>query len=168
MDNQRVTAYPVKVKAGQRITLKDGVSYLGIIPLPSTDLGRSDEVVITDQTGPPVRAQDGGIIKPALYIHQLQPARGHPAEKCGAGLAENRQAYGGFVLEMGDETEYTDFAAFQKHLNAAQLQTGWDDAKKTLAVQYTSGADTLACTYRPEYTPGTEDTPTDKCSPHAR
>ena len=38
--------FPVSLKAGQVITIKDGVSYIGIIPLPATDLGRTDEVVI--------------------------------------------------------------------------------------------------------------------------
>ena len=165
VDEQRVTAYPVHVKAGQRITLKDGVSFLGIIPLPSTDLGRTDEVVITDQTGPIVRGQDGGKIKPALYIHQYNLLSAAPLKNAALDWQKIDQAYGGFVIEMGDATEYADFAAFQQHLHATKLDTSWDDAKKTLAVKYASGADTLACTYRPEFAPGAEDIPTDQCFP---
>src|SRR5262249_31294665 len=46
VDGRRIDQFPVSIKAGQVITIKDGVSYIGIIPLPATDLGRTDEVVI--------------------------------------------------------------------------------------------------------------------------
>ena len=37
---------PFTCKQGQKITIHDGVSYLGIIPLPATDLGRDAEVIL--------------------------------------------------------------------------------------------------------------------------
>ena len=165
VDGQPVTSYPAKVKAGQRITMKDGVSYLGLIPLPSTDLGRADEVVITDRTGAPVRCQDGGMVKPALYIHQYNLLSATPIKNESLDWKKVDQAYGGFVVELGDNSEYKDFAAFQQHMAATKLETQWDDEKKTLAVSFASDKDTLACTFRPEYSMGPEDTPTDQCFP---
>jgi hypothetical protein len=156
LDGQRITTYPVKIKAGQRITIRDGVSYTGIIPLPSSDLGRSDEVVITDQTGPMVSMQGGGGAKPTLLIEQYNLKQDAP-------LAENAdwtkidQAYGGFVIEVGDATEYKDFAAFQGHMNDAKLDTKWDEEKKQLNVSYTSNGDLMEAGFRPEYAGGGTD-----------
>ena len=48
VDGRRVETLPFKARQGQRITIKDGVTYLGIIPLPATDLGRTDEVVLRE------------------------------------------------------------------------------------------------------------------------
>ena len=169
VDEQRVAAFPVKVKAGQRITLRDGVSFVGIVPLPSTDLGRSDEVVITDQVGPDVEMQGGGTARPALLIEQYLYKSDTSMPKERRSSDEVDLAYGGFVIEMGDATEYPDFAAFQKHLSETALRAEWDAAKKVLNVSYRSGADTMECGYRPDYTGEWERrTPTDQCFPYRR
>nr|CAA9265798.1 hypothetical protein AVDCRST_MAG63-2671 [uncultured Armatimonadetes bacterium] len=163
VDGQRVTAYPVKVKAGQRITVRDGVSYTGIIPLPSTDLGRGDEVVITDQTGPMVGMQGGGQAKPTLLIEQYNLKQDAPLADS-ADWTKIDRAYGGFAVEVGDATEYKDFAAFQQHLNAVKLDTNWHDEKKQLNVSYRSGGDLIEAGFRPEYSGGG----TDQLFPHRR
>lgn len=156
VDGRRVTAYPVKVKAGQRITIHDGVSYTGIIPLPSTDLGRSDEVVITDQTGPMVKMQGGGEAKPTLLIEQYNLKQDTPLAD-GADWTKIDRAYGGFVIEVGDATEYKNFAAFQGHMNDAKMDVKWDDEKKQLDVSYRSGDDLMEAGFRPEYSGGGTD-----------
>ena len=67
VDGRKINQFPVSIKAGQVITIKDGVSYVGIIPLPATDLGRTDEVVIGFGGGG--RSEpNGAAIKPALTI----------------------------------------------------------------------------------------------------
>ncbi|MBW3622267.1 MAG: hypothetical protein KY468_02530 [Armatimonadetes bacterium] len=156
VDGQRATAYPVKVKAGQRITIRDGVSYTGIIPLPSTDLGRSDEVVITDDTGPMVAMQGGGQAKATLLIEQYNLKQDAPLAE-DADWTKIDRAYGGFAIEVGDATEYKDFTAFQQHLNAAQLETQWDEEKKQLNVSFRSGDDRFETGFRPEYSGGGTD-----------
>jgi hypothetical protein len=40
LDGKRIEKFPVRAKLGQRITVKDGVSYMAIIPVQATDLGR--------------------------------------------------------------------------------------------------------------------------------
>ena len=46
VDDEKIDTFPHHLSAGQRILIHDGVSYLGIIPLPATDLGRDIEVEI--------------------------------------------------------------------------------------------------------------------------
>ena len=71
LNGERVTKLPVNARAEDRITIKDGVSFIAVIPLPSSDLGRTAEVVITDDTGDFVPMQGGGKVRPALLIQQF-------------------------------------------------------------------------------------------------
>ena len=165
VDEQPVTTLPAAVKAGQRITLKDGVSFLGLIPLPSTDLGRTAEVVISADA-PSEEMQSGGKVKPALVINQYNYKAAVPLTQAKADLVAVDRAYGGFAIEVSDATEYADFAAFQRHLKEAKLKTTWDDPAHTLQVGYTSGTDTFEVAYRPEYQVYfNEGIPTDQCFP---
>jgi hypothetical protein len=41
-----VTAFPHRSTASQRILIRDGVSYLAILPIAPTDLGRDAEIEI--------------------------------------------------------------------------------------------------------------------------
>src|SRR5204862_410015 len=78
---------PFKAKQGQRITIKDGVTYLGIIPLPATDLGRSDEVVLREgeeQTFEKMK------FRPALVIDSFN------LQRDSAGAAPSAAAYQNF------------------------------------------------------------------------
>ena len=170
VDGQRVSAYPVAIKAGQRITLKDGVSYVGIIPLPSTDLGRSAEVLITDQTGPEIELQGGGKTRPVLLIEQYNYKSDISMPKERRASEEVDQAYGGFVVELGDETEYKSFGAFQQHLRDAKLEATWVASNKLLAVSYQSGTNLMECAYNPAYTGdwNHRGVPTDQCFPYRR
>ena len=65
---------------------------------------------------------------------------------------------GGFVFEFGDQSEYGDFAAFQKHMEEAKLDLKWDAEKLTCQVAYTSGKETLEMGVKTDYgggpTPG--------------
>jgi len=138
VDGQRVTALPYKAKAGQRITIHDGVSYLGIIPLPATNLGRTDEVVLEEG----VEQKFEHPSKPVLVINSYNLQRDTPLQKDADWAAIDR-ASGGFVLEMGDVTEYKDFAAFQRHMQEAKLDIRWEEAADTLHIAYHSGDDLL-------------------------
>ena len=151
VDKQPVTAFPAKVKANQRIAIHDGVSYLGIIPLPATDLGRTDEVVITDQTGPEVEMQGQGKVKPALLIEQYNFQSNTPMPDARKTSDEVDLAYAGFVIEMGDATEFKDFAAFQDHLLQIAIESRWDATGKVLHVACKIGDDTMECGFKPDY-----------------
>ena len=164
VDEQPVTALPARVKAGQRITLHDGVSYVGIIPLPATDLGRTDEVLVSE--GGEQELEGGGKAKISLLIESYNFKQDAPMDKSKVDWQAVDDAYGGFVIEAADVTEYPTVAAFQEHLKTAQLTTNWQADTKTLQVSYRSGPDTMECGYRPGYA-GTWDNniPTDQCFP---
>jgi hypothetical protein len=158
VDDQRVTEFPVSVKAGQKIAIRDGVTYLAVIPLPSTDLGRGAEVVITTDTGPEVQMQGGGKARPALLIEQYNYQSDTPMPAAQQNSPEVALAYGGFALEMGDAAEHKTFDAFRAHLRAATLDATWDGAGKVLGVAWKTGKDTLECGFKPEYQGGAPTT----------
>ncbi|MEI7782083.1 MAG: hypothetical protein WCJ18_09195, partial [Planctomycetota bacterium] len=84
-------------------------------------------------TGPDVELQGGGKTRPALLIEQYnyKSDANMPQERRAS--EEVDQAYGGFVFELGDATEFKSFEAFQQHLQTAKLDANWDAAKKMLA-----------------------------------
>jgi hypothetical protein len=150
VDGQKAGALPFSCKQGQRITIKDGVTYLGIIPLPAMNLGRTAEVVLGEGTEQP--QYSGYKVKTALNIDSFIVRRDTPLAKTDDWRAID-QAYGGYVVELGDATEYADFAAFQRHFAEAKLDTRWDSQELTLHAQYASGADTLEMACRTDFTP---------------
>jgi hypothetical protein len=165
---ERVTQLPFGLKGGDVITLRDGVTYLGIIPVPATDLGRTAEVVISEG-GPEVDLQGGGKARPALLIESFNLRSETPLDKQTADWEAIDIAYNGFVIEIGDVTEYGSFEAFQRHMAQAALQTRWEPAENTLHLTYTSGQDTLELGYKPDYTGSWNvATPTDQCFAYRR
>jgi len=163
------TLLPVKMKQSSRITIQDGVTYIGLIPLPATNLGRSEEVLITDG-GPPIDLQGGGKASPTLVINSYNyynPAK--PFDLKTADWTAVDRAYGGFVIEMSDATEYPSFADFQRYIAAAKLQLRWDDAAGVLHTIYKSGKDTVEAGFRPEYDGGWDkNVASDRCFPYRR
>ena len=61
-DGKKIESFPHRLKAGQRILVHDGVSYLAILPLPASDLGRDVEIEIAAGIAGQGRAdrRDGG------------------------------------------------------------------------------------------------------------
>jgi len=149
LNGKRVETLPVTAKAGDRIAIHDGVSYLGIIPLPSTDLGRQHEVRITDQTGEPVELQGGGEGKPTLLIEQYLYQSDTPMSEQMKKSARVDEAYGGFAIELGDETEHGSFESFQSHLAHSELTTQWNGDAQQFEVLYAIGGDTLEFGFKP-------------------
>ncbi|OPZ86866.1 MAG: hypothetical protein BWY76_00749 [bacterium ADurb.Bin429] len=158
IDGNKVDALPATCKQGQRITVKDGVTYIGIIPLPASNLGRTDEVVL--RAGTP-QTYDNVTTAPALQIDSYNLQQTAPLEKDAHWTIIDR-AYGGFIIEYGDATDYKDFAAFQQHMREAKVDItrvggGTDDT----AVTYASGADTLKMTVNTLFAGG--DRPSTEC-----
>ena len=144
VDGQPVTTLPFTCKQGQKITLHDGVTYLGIIPLPATDLGRDAEVEFKE--GVP---QDmdlhfyGSMMKANLVINSYNYKGTQPLTDP-AKQAELAKAFGGFTIEFGDAKEWGDFATFQKHIADATVAVETSaDAVPTFSVTYTTGKDVL-------------------------
>jgi hypothetical protein len=153
VDGKPVTAFPVALRAGQRITVRDGNAYIGIIPLPATDLGRDAEVVIEPGIPEPLGDRHKATkIAPALMINSYNLKQAEPIANEGDHWERIcREAYGGFVIEMGDVKEYGTFEAFQKQVQSAKLDTRWEAEKRTLHVAYASGKDVMEMGFCPDY-----------------
>lgn len=161
VDDQPVAELPFRASTGQRITIQDGVSYVGIIPIPATDLGRDAEVVL--YPGVPVEmhgipAQHRRERLPGLLISNYMLRQDQPLEKDATDWEKVQRAHGGFVIEMGDVTEYPDFAAFQAHIAAATFETRWEDEAGIAHIKYVSGDDIIEAGYNPMYSSGSTAT----------
>jgi hypothetical protein len=151
---------PFTAKAGQRIVIADGVAFVGIVPLAGTDLGRDVEVEVTAD-GVPTPMQGGGTLAEALRINAYNykgaalPRPEWESERVDA-------AWGGYAILAGDSSEHKDAAAFDAALAAGKLSTEWDAAKRQVALSWTLGGDTLACSFAPL---APTDQPTDRLLP---
>lgn len=148
VDGARVEDLPVRLEAGQRITLRDGVSFVGIVPLPSTDLGRRDEIVIHGDA-PVEQLQGGGEAAPTLVINQYNYQSARPLSEAGIDSKVLDQATGGFIIKVSDTSEVADFAAFQSLIDGISMQSEWDRAGGTLSVAADVDGDRLEMQFRP-------------------
>jgi hypothetical protein len=152
VDGQLQGALPIKATAGQRITIKDGVTYIGIIPLPSSDLGRTSEVVL--HAGVKQDYLGTFSAKAALVIDNVLLQREQELPQDGTDWAAIDKAYGGFVVEFGDTKSHQDFASFQKMLQDAKLDVKFDAGKSLHEVRYQTGKDVLELGVFTTYDPG--------------
>ena len=166
LDGRKVEAWPVRARFGQRFTIKDGVTFLAVIPLPgATDLGRDAEVLLSDE-GELTEMQGGGKLKTSLVLNLYNYRSDTSLDRTRADLDE---AWGGFALEMADATEFKGFAAFQKHIETAKVEANWDSTTKTVNASYRSGTDALEAGFKPGYGGNWDkQTPTDQCFPYRR
>ena len=164
---------PLSLPPDTVITIKDGVTFLGIKPVPATDLGRTKAVEIRD--GGPLRAfQDGDGLRPTLLINNYNYFNQDKPIDPNANPDALDDAFSGFGVEAANVNDYPDFAAFQKHMAEATLAVvervdtvpGVDHKAKVVNFRYKSGSDTMEADYVPSYT-GTvsQRVPTDSVWP---
>jgi hypothetical protein len=140
VDEAKIDALPAVARFGQVITVRDGVSYLAIRPLPATDLGRDTEISLEPGV-PQEPAHHGNVnIQPALLINAYLYNRNDVITP--ELLQQAKAAQAGFMIEMGDEKEYGSFEKFRAHVRGARLTAGDNDA-----VTCTTGKDTLAASW---------------------
>ncbi len=136
VDDRKVDALPASAKFGQTVYVRDGVSYLAIRPLPTDDLGRDVEIGL--EAGRP-QAQpyhENVIIQPALLVNAYFYRRNAPIG--GDAMKRLETARTGFVVEMGDASEYGSFKDFRSRIRGTKLDGDGD------RVTYRSGEDTLS------------------------
>jgi len=167
LDGKLTEQFPASAKAGCRITIDDGAAWIGIIPIPATDLGRPGGEILLTPGDKPVKLQGGGEAAPTLIINNYNlNTPGKPLDMAATDWDKFDRAYSGFVVELGDKDQFPSFEAFQKHLDKAKLDLKWNDATNLLDLAYTSGADKMELTYRPDYGAGwAKAVPTDVCFP---
>jgi len=122
-------------KDGDIICIKDGVSYLGFIPIVVNPLERDRQVEISYEY-------------PTLFIHAFL-YRGAKGLDMNRYYHAEKKATAGFVVEMADATEYPTFDAFRAHMRAVKLAVAWNAEKKHAEVSYASGKDTLEMAFDP-------------------
>ncbi len=166
VNGARVTALPVACKAGDTILLKDGVSFVGIRPLASTNLGRDAEVVISADAQLE-NLQGGGKTKPSLLINQYNYKSTKTLAQAGIDAAAIDAAYGGFIVKVADVTEYPTFEAFRDAFTALTVQQQWDAAKQAVTVNAALGKDVFSLGFKPAYqTYAWQAVPTTECFTH--
>jgi hypothetical protein len=136
-DGDRVTQLPYITRAGTKITIRDGATFFGVIPLPGTNLGGGNIVVLREGT-----PQEWNKItfKPALVIDSYNLRSERPITN--PDWDRVTKVFGGFALELADSSDYRSFEAFQEHLAGAEVQTHFEDPGNASA-SYKSDNDIL-------------------------
>ena len=137
VNGERVTSFPASAAAGDLIALDEGAAYVGLIPVPSSVMGPDTPVTISYEF--PRLELSVALMKRPQGEWLLLDA--DEADEVLSGIA------GGWVVELGDESEYGSFDAFEKHMRAAELTTRWEGAERVYHVGYTSGRDHLELGY---------------------
>lgn len=149
VDGRRVAGLPQAARALQRITIRDGVTFLGIIPLPGTDLGRSREVELSGG-GRPTPLQGGGEASEALRIDLYNFDRAPGAKPLARGSEAIPGAWAGFAIELSDQSEFPDFGAFQRHFASAAVAVAKAaGGGGAIDVRFESGGDRLEMGFVP-------------------
>jgi len=143
IDGKPVEELPARARQGQRIVIHDGVTYIGVIPLEATDLGRDAEVIIAPGTEQ-ISAHGNKPVRSALTINSYNLHREQPVDPAGFDVDQADRAYGGFAIEFGDQSEHGSVEAFIKHLRNADVQQRFNEQNQTFTVDYTSGGQTLS------------------------
>lgn len=156
-DGRRIESFPHRLKAGQRVLIEDGVSYLAILPLPASDLGRDVEIEIAP--GIAGKAEPTGApVAPTLTLSIFNLRRDRPVAARSLDLrAVTTRTWGGLVLEMGDARQHGSFSAFARHIAAAELKAEWTEGKRQLDVAYRSGGDLMEAGFTTDFAQSSAD-----------
>jgi hypothetical protein len=178
VDNNQIdmSNLPLTISQEQNIMINDGVSYIAITPLESTHLdGKdSDNVVISvGSTLEPVwkSTPNESKVKEALRIDSYIYNSDTALSEGTVGWENLDKAYGGFAVEMADQTEYPTFGAFKTAILNSRVSANWNAAESLVEASYESGNDKLEMGYYPLYpkrmdnynTYFSEDQPTTEC-----
>lgn len=143
LDGDPVDSLPAEAKTGRRITIHDGLTYIGIVPLPATDLGNAG--VLLHRPEPRTGHRDI-TTQAALAIQSYNLRTDDPIS--GDALTDKLRremdhAYGGWVIEFGDAAEFGSFDAFRQHLRETSISTDWNADENVMHVTYESGGERL-------------------------
>jgi hypothetical protein len=155
-DDRPIETFPHRMKFSERLLIKDGVTYLAILPLPATDLGREVEVEIG-----PGGAGKGDFftaeIAPALIVSMFNMRRDMPIAYDQLDFARIMTGTcGGFVLEMGDAEQHGSFENFAAHIRESRLTALWHEDAHRLDVSYKSGEDLMEAGFGTDFGQPTE------------
>jgi hypothetical protein len=156
VDGQKIDRFPHRLGANQRILIRDGITYLAILPLPASNLGRDAEIEIGLGVGghAEIHKED---IAPALTISFFNFKRDQPVSirDLDTRVIMTR-THSGFVLEMGDAEQHGSFEAFVRHMAANQLTANWREDRRLLEVAYRSGNDLMEVGFTTDFSQPSE------------
>jgi len=138
VNGKRVEAFPASAKVGDVITLDEGATYVGLIPVPSTLMGQRTPVTIS---------YEFPRLELSATLMDRPEGQWLPMDAAETGEYLSNIA-GGWVVELGDKGDFQSFSAFEEHMQAAKLVTRWEADKKTYHVAYASGDDKLELGYK--------------------
>ncbi|MFW6027957.1 MAG: hypothetical protein ACOC9Q_00300 [bacterium] len=121
---------------GEAITLRDGVTYTALIPIMTNPLAHDREVVVSYEA-------------PFLMVHNFIYDDAETPLNLDELYAKKAKPAAGFILEMGDATQYDSFEAFRRHVQQTEVRGGWNREKGHVDIGYRSGEDTLEMSYNP-------------------
>ncbi|MFP4056703.1 MAG: hypothetical protein ACLF0G_07530 [Candidatus Brocadiia bacterium] len=151
--DRKVESLPLSARASEPIVIRDGVTYLGIVPVPAADLGRVDEVRLrrgeVQEFG---KAQYRAALVIDSFNYQKSELHGRKLD-----WREADRAYGGFAIELADAQDFPSFHAFRQHIRDATMETRWDPEQGVVHARYTSGDDVLEMACRTDYRKGSTD-----------
>ena len=136
---------PLRLKASQVLTIEDGPAFVGIRPLPATDLGRGGNEIVVAVGGHGGKVEPSNApVEPALTITSYAMYAEAPQRFDALDWETiNGRTYGGFAIELGDADQYGSFAKFNTTLMSAKLETTWSEADRSLHVSYASRDGTM-------------------------
>jgi len=138
INGEPVKEFPATAKQGDRITIHEGASYVGLIALPTPDMGRETEVVISYKY-------------PRLNLDSYAMNLKEPLPTNDATWKDLMNTTAGWVVELGDVDEHGSFGAFQKHMSDAKLSAAWDAEARTLRTAYASGPDRMELGFKTSF-----------------
>ncbi len=156
-DGRKIESFPHRLEAGHRVLIHDGVTYLALLPLPASDLGRDAAIEIAP--GIAAKAEPtGAMVAPALTVSFFNFKREQPVAASSLDLrAVTSRTYGGLVLEIGDAAQHGSFEAFARHIAAADLEAEWSEGKRQLDVAYRSGGDLMEAGFTTDFGQSSSD-----------
>ncbi|MDF2921336.1 MAG: hypothetical protein K0R57_250 [Paenibacillaceae bacterium] len=134
-------ALPYNIDGNKKIYIEDHNTFIALQPLNTTDLGRDMEGQIRSM-GEDLAGDAASLksmpIESLLTIHFYNY---HGAEAKTVGLNARSQQRNGYILEMGDRTQYSSMQAFKAHM--ASTAYTQQDQNGLWVTTYQSGVDQL-------------------------
>lgn len=125
----------VHAKDGDVIAIRDGVTYVGIVPAAVNPMARDHAVEISYEY-------------PTLLVHANLYRAAEPLDIAKLYATDTPPA-AGFVLEIADADDFRSFEEFRKHIRAAALDLAWDREAGLARLEYRSGEDKLEMGFNP-------------------
>jgi hypothetical protein len=129
------TGATAQAKTGDRIAIRDGATYVGLIPIAVNPLDRDAEVELSYEY-------------PTILIHAFLRRGTEPLNLDRIYNAEQKPT-AGFLLRMANAADFANFDAFRAYLAGIAVTTQWNAAEKTADVVCRAGADTLEMRFDP-------------------